>query len=290
MADVPDRAENVRRHEDLVEGVRALRRADPDVIAALPSSLVAALPLAFAAGLVSFVSPCVLPLLPGYLAFLSGATGRSRGPPRAEGARSSGSLAFVFGFAVVFVSLGALFGGLGSTLQAHQRPLEIVFGVVTVALGLFFAGWWPSAWLASANGACTTCRGRRSSARRRWASRSPSAGPRASDRPSAAILGLAASTSGATALRGSILAFVYCLGLGLPFVVAALATEWMASASAWLRRHARVIGRDRGRPAHRDRRGRGDRARGTPSCCGSRSTCPPAPPRSVSTRTRRLSR
>jgi cytochrome c-type biogenesis protein len=113
---------------------------------------------------------------------------------------------------------------------------------VTILLGLFFAGWWPSSWLqrdrrvhrlpkVSILGAAmlgflfalgwTPCIG-------------PTLG---------AILGLAASSSGATALRGSILAFFYCLGLGIPFVVAALASEWMTSASAWIRRHHRVIGR-----------------------------------------------
>ncbi|MGC8510174.1 MAG: cytochrome c biogenesis CcdA family protein [Acidimicrobiales bacterium] len=208
---------------------------------ALPSSLLAAFPLAFAAGLVSFVSPCVLPLLPGYVAFLGGATGRVDGRA-GRGRAVVGSIAFIVGFAVVFVSFGALFGGLGSSLRAHQRLLEVVFGGVTIALGLFFAGWWPSSWLerdrrvhrvprVSVLGAAllgfTFALG--------W---TPCVGPTLG-----AILGLAASSSGATALRGSILAFVYCLGLGLPFVIAALATEWMASASAWLRRHAALIGR-----------------------------------------------
>jgi cytochrome c-type biogenesis protein len=211
------------------------------VIATLPGSLLAAMPLAFAAGLVSFVSPCVLPLLPGYVAFLSGATGAVEGRS-GRGRAVVGSLAFVMGFAVVFVSFGALFGGLGGSLRTHQRPLEVVFGLVTVALGLFFAGWWPSGWLqrerrvhhlprASVLGAAalgfTFALG--------W---TPCIGPTL-----AAILGLAASTSGATEVRGSILAFVYCLGLGVPFVVAALATEWMAVASAWLRRHTHAIGR-----------------------------------------------
>ncbi len=210
------------------------------MIAVLPSSLIAAMPLAFAAGFVSFISPCVLPLLPGYLAFLGGAAGSIEGRS-GRGRAVMGSLAFVVGFALVFVSFGAIFGGLGSTLRAHQRGLEIAFGVVTVVLGFFFAGWWPSSWLqrerrvhhlprASILGAAllgflfalgwTPCIG-------------PTLG---------AILGLAA-TSGPSALRGSVLAFVYCLGLGLPFVVAALATEWMSSASTWLRRHMKVIGR-----------------------------------------------
>lgn len=206
----------------------------------LPASLLLAIPLAIAAGLVSFVSPCVLPLLPGYLAFLTGATGRIEGRS-GRGRAFAGSVAFVIGFALVFVSLGALFGGLGNDLQRHQRILEEVFGVVTIALGLFFAGWLPSAWLqrerrvhrlprvtilgAAALG-FTFALG--------W---TPCIGPTLG-----AILGLAGSNSGATALRGSILAFFYCLGLGIPFVVAALATEWMATVSTWLRRHAQVIG------------------------------------------------
>jgi len=203
--------------------------------------LIAALPIAVAAGLVSFVSPCVLPLLPGYLAFLSGATGSADGRS-ARGRAVIGSIAFILGFAIVFVSFGALFGGLGGSLKTHQRALEIAFGSVTIVLGFFFAGWWPSSWLQ---------RDRRVHKLPRvtvlgagtlgflfalgW---TPCIGPTL-----AAILGLAASSSGATALRGSVLAFFYCLGLGIPFVVAALATEWMTSASGWLRRHSRAIGR-----------------------------------------------
>lgn len=211
------------------------------MIATLPSSFLVDFPLAFAAGFVSFASPCVLPLLPGYLAFLSGATGRLEGTT-GRGRAFAGSLAFVVGFALVFVSFGALFGELGSELKTHQRPIEIVFGVVTILLGLFFAGWWPSKWLmrerrvhrvprVSVLGAAllgiTFALG--------WA---PCIGPTL-----AGILGLAASTSGASEVRGSILAFVYCLGLGVPFVVAALATEWMSTASNWLRRHHKAIGR-----------------------------------------------
>lgn len=210
------------------------------MMAALPASLLAAFPLAFAAGLVSFVSPCVLPLLPGYLAFLGGSASHLEARS-GRGRTVAGSLAFILGFSAVFVSFGALFGQFGDTLKAHQRPLEIAFGVVTIGLGFFFAGWWPSSWLqrerrvhvlprASVLGAALLgiffAVG--------W---TPCIGPTL-----AAIDGLAASSSGATALRGSMLAFVYCLGLGLPFVVAAVATEWMTSASAWLRRHAKVIG------------------------------------------------
>jgi cytochrome c-type biogenesis protein len=210
------------------------------VIATLPASLFLAIPLAIAAGLVSFASPCVLPLLPGYLAFLTGATGRI-GETSGRGRAFLGSIAFVAGFALVFVTIGALFGEFGSSLHNHEELLERIFGVVTIFLGLFFAGWLPSSWLqrerrinhlprATVLGAAalgfTFGLG--------WA---PCIGPTL-----ASILFLAGSNVGATALRGSILVLFYCFGLGIPFVVAALATEWMATASKWLRRHARVIG------------------------------------------------
>lgn len=208
------------------------------MIASLPSSLIVAIPIAIAAGLVSFVSPCVLPLVPGYVAFLSGAVGREE-PRRQRGRAVFGSLSFVAGFSAVFVSEGALFGELGHHLQ-HDRWVSVTFGIVTVGLGLFFAGWLPSGWLQ----------------RERRSHRLPSAtvlgalilgflfglgwipciGPTL-----AAIDGLAASTSGATALRGSLLALFYCVGLGVPFVVFALAGEWATKTSVWLRRRQRVL-------------------------------------------------
>lgn len=210
------------------------------MIAQLPPSLVAAFPLAFAAGMVSFLSPCVLPLLPGYVAFLSGTAGATASRS-GRGRALAGSFAFVMGFSVVFVSFGALFGFIGAKLSQHQRPIQIAFGLLTIVMGLFFAGWWPAKWLQ---------RERRSHRLPRasvlgaamlgalfalgW---TPCIGPTLG-----AILGLASSSSGATALRGSILAFVYCLGLGVPFMVAALASERIVQTSRWLRRHARVLG------------------------------------------------
>lgn len=209
------------------------------IAATLPASLFAAIPLAIAAGFISFASPCVLPLVPGYLAFLTGAAGRLEGQS-GRGRAAVGSIAFIAGFTLVFVSFGALFGGLGQRLDAHQRVLEIVFGVITIGLGLFFAGWWPSSWLnrerrlhhlprATIAGAAalgftfglgwTPCIG-----------------------PTLASILLLSYSSGATAVRGSILVLFYCVGLGIPFLVAALATEWMSVASTWLRRHAKVIG------------------------------------------------
>jgi cytochrome c-type biogenesis protein len=208
---------------------------------ALPSSLWASVPIALAAGFVSFLSPCVLPLLPGYIAFLGGAT-NGLDSKRGRGRAIVGACAFVLGFAVVFISFGAAFGSFGATLKTHQRTLEVVFGVVTVILGFFFAGWWPSKWLARD---ARSHRLPRASVVGAFAlgflfalGWTPCIGPTL-----AAILGLAASSSGTTAWRGSFLALVYCIGLGLPFVVAALATEWMAHASAWLRRRQKMIGR-----------------------------------------------
>ena len=211
------------------------------MIATLPSSLLAALPIAVAAGFVSFISPCVLPLLPGYLAFLSGAAGSLEGRS-GRGRAVVGAIAFIFGFAIVFVSLGALFGGFGALLKDHERGLSIVFGSVTILLGMFFGGWWPSRWLnterrvhhlprvsilgAGALGFLFALG---------W---TPCIGPTLG-----AILALAGMNSDATALRGSILALFNSLGLGIPFVVAALAIEWVSTPSSWLRRHQRTIGR-----------------------------------------------
>ena len=108
----------------------------------LSGSLLIAVPVAAIAGLVSFLSPCVLPLVPGYLSYVTGLSGIEL----ADGRRSRvvlGALLFVLGFSVVFVSYGALFGGLGSVLREYADPITRVMGVVLIVLGLVFAGWLP---------------------------------------------------------------------------------------------------------------------------------------------------
>jgi cytochrome c-type biogenesis protein len=105
----------------------------------LTGSLLLALPIALLAGLVSFLSPCVLPLVPGYLSYVTGLVGADLGQSR-KGRMFAGTLLFVLGFTAVFVSFGALFGGLGATLQEHANVITKVLGALTIALGLSFMG------------------------------------------------------------------------------------------------------------------------------------------------------
>jgi cytochrome c-type biogenesis protein len=197
----------------------------------LSGSLLAAVPIAALAGLVSFLSPCVLPLVPGYLSYVTGMSGVEL----AGGRRARvvlGALLFVLGFSVVFVSYGALFGGLGSVLREYADPITRIMGVVLIALGLVYAGWLPGAarewrWhvspvvgLAGAPlvGALfgigwTACTG-----------------------PTLAAVQALAFDDGSAA-RGALLSLSYCLGLGLPFVVAALAYRRALGAFGWVRRH-----------------------------------------------------
>ena len=105
-------------------------------------SLLLALPVAAAAGLISFLSPCVLPLVPGYVSYTTGLVGADLGEAR-RGRVLAGTLLFVLGFTAVFVSLGALFGGLGSWLIEHTVTIQRVLGVITILMGLAFMGLLP---------------------------------------------------------------------------------------------------------------------------------------------------
>jgi cytochrome c-type biogenesis protein len=209
------------------------------VISTLPSSLIAAIPVAIAAGIVAFASPCVVPLVPGYIAFISGAVGHVEVQAR-RGRALTGAAAFVLGFSVVFVSEGALFGAFGARLHEYQRPIQMAFGVVTIALGMFFAGWLPGSWLQrearwhrvpSATVAGAVALGFLFGLG--WA---PCIGPTL-----ASIIILTYATSNATALRGSVLAFFYCVGLGVPFLLFALLGDMATKSSRWLRSHRQVV-------------------------------------------------
>ncbi|RBM17891.1 cytochrome c biogenesis CcdA family protein [Streptomyces sp. PT12] len=198
----------------------------------LSGALLLALPVALFGGLVSFFSPCVLPLVPGYLSYVTGVGGADLDEAR-RGRMFLGALLFVLGFSAVFVSTGALFGGLGAELLGHQELLTRIFGALTIALGLVFMGVIPR------------LGGREFRLHVRpgvglagapmlgvvfgigW---TPCIGPTL-----AAVQFLAINE--ATATRGALLTLAYCLGLGLPFIVAALAFRRTLGAFAWVKRH-----------------------------------------------------
>jgi cytochrome c-type biogenesis protein len=202
---------------------------------ALSGSLVLALPVALVAGLISFFSPCVIPLLPGYLSYATGLSGADL-----EDARRSrlvtGAVLFVLGFSVVFVLLGSLTGAAGAWLFTHTRQLNVVLGIITIVLGVAFMGGigflqrdWrihkvPAVGLAAApllgflfGVGWTPCVG-----------------------PTLAAINVL-SVNEATAGRGAVLSGVFALGLGLPFIAAAVAYRRMTRAFKVVRRHQVLV-------------------------------------------------
>jgi cytochrome c-type biogenesis protein len=266
-------------------GIQHLVQAGPLILAA---------PVAAAAGALTFLSPCVLPLVPGYLSYVTGMSGTdaqqaeaaaaervavapdgtsvpaaaaaggtpadpgAASSPGAPGARAAaarpsgltgatrgrtllGTTLFVLGFSLVFATEGLAFGGLGLVLVRHQEGVTQVLGAVTIVLGLMFAGVFDRFPM--------TGRIARPSMRPRAGlvgapllgvlfavSWTPCVGPTLS-----AVLTLAL-TSG-TAVRGAVLAFIYGLGLGIPFIVVALAFQRGMTAFQFARRHAVLIAR-----------------------------------------------
>mgnify|MGYP003705295489 CR=1 FL=1 len=114
----------------------------------LDGSLLAAIPLALAAGLISFLSPCVLPLVPGYLSYLTGMTHSelldSESSVKQRSRILIGTFGFVLGFSVLFVSYGLAFGELGNWFLQHARPVSVVLGVLVVLMGASYLGWLPA--------------------------------------------------------------------------------------------------------------------------------------------------
>lgn len=234
----------------------------------LSGSLWVAIAVAAAAGIVAFVSPCVLPVVPGYLGYVSGLAGgdgqgastRAVGPLAGGGGKGKGgakadraalsaarrvagsgrmalgAVLFVAGFAAVFVVLGGFVGAFGHLLQAHAVWVNRISGALVIAMGLIFLGVIP--------GLSGEKRIRTLPDAGLWGaplmgmvfgfSWTPCIGP-----TYAAVLAL--SLDGASPLRGAILALAYSLGLGIPFVLFALLFQKALGASRFLARHRRTI-------------------------------------------------
>jgi cytochrome c-type biogenesis protein len=175
----------------------------------LNGNLILALPIAAIAGLISFASPCVIPLVPGYLTYAAGFS-------KNRGKILLGSLLFVFGFTALFVTYGALFGTLGSSISANSRIISQVLGALTIVMGLIFMG--RINLMRSFKFSRTTNSGLLGAPLLGflfglgW---TPCIGPAL-----AAVQTLAIES--ASAERGSILAVAYCFGLGTPFILSGL--------------------------------------------------------------------
>lgn len=197
-------------------------------------SLALAIPLALLAGLVSFASPCVLPLVPGYLGYVGGFTGEGERPDRLRLLLGVGL--FILGFSVVFVATGVVFGTAGLLLNSWLDIIMPIAGIVIIVMGLAFIGQFTFL---------------QRSFKPEWKVATGLAG--------APLLGVVFAVGWTPCLgpvltavfsivfddgdpwRGGLLAAVYCIGLGVPFLLVALGTSWVAGSVAWLKRNIRVI-------------------------------------------------
>jgi cytochrome c-type biogenesis protein len=221
-----------------------LAEADTTTTLTTSGPLLLAAAVAVAAGAVSFASPCVVPLVPGYLAYLAGLVGADAPAVRDQEVRGAGrwkaagaASLFVLGFTVVFGTILIGVVSLADALTSNELLLQRIGGVVTIVMGLAFIGlipalnrerrphWLPRAglWSAPLLGAVFGLG---------WV---PCIGPTL-----AGVVAVAAGTGGSS-LRGIVLTLAYCAGLGVPFVLLAVGAAGAVRTLGWLRRHVRAI-------------------------------------------------
>lgn len=205
-------------------------------------SLLLAIPISIAAGFLSFVSPCVLPLVPGYISYMTGLSHtelqQAEQNLRGRSRLLLGTLGFVSGFSVLFISYGLAFGQLGNWFLQNERIFSIGLGVLVIVMGAAYLGWVPlmqqdlrlrfrirdGVWTSPLLGLLFGLG---------WA---PCVGPTL-----AAVQTLAFTE--ANAARGALLSLAYCLGLGVPFIAIALAYRRSLIATKFLRKHSQLITR-----------------------------------------------
>src|SRR6201997_655088 len=208
--------------------------------------LLLALGACLLAGLVSFASPCVMPLVPGYLSYLAAVVGVDeqpppgaiKAPPAARWRVAGAAALFVAGFTAVFVLGTVAVLGMTTTLITNQVLLQRIGGVLTIVMGLVFVGFVPALQrqarftprqLSTVAGApllgAVFALG--------W---TPCLGPTLTG-----VIAVASATDGANVARGIVLTIAYCLGLGIPFVLLAFGSAWAVRGLGWLRRHTRAI-------------------------------------------------
>ena len=209
---------------------------------AMSGNIVPALLVSVLAGIVSFASPCVVPLVPGYLSYLAAVVGvdedsrfRSRGV-RLRVAGAAGL--FILGFTVVFLMGTIAILGLTSTVISNQLLLQRIGGVLTIVMGLVFMGFIPALQRQArfTPKAVSTVGGAPLLGAVFGLGWTPCLGPTLTG-----VIAVASATEGSNIARGVVLVIAYCLGLGVPFLLLALGSARAVHALGWLRRHTRTI-------------------------------------------------